>query len=681
MGIVGGGVAFLVAIGVTVFLLGGKKGDPPGPADAGRETNVVERPAEAPTPDGAAPAAKSGADSSSAGTPGTDEEAKVKPDPSGGSEKERAAREAFENISSLVEKGAMDDARFALAAAGKTLAGTEYHDRAESLILQARGRLAIAEVYRLERQNNHQGAIQVAERALREKLSDLHRTTLDKLVQELHAKVAELKDAERKELAAAERRREKDRERREEEQRREEERARLARRRDECDKLRRESKRAASRRDYFEALRLLKQAEGLATDVDDLSSEIAAEITQVKADEQATKARALIEAKKIDEGIAAFETALTLKGNERLAAEFERLKKTKPFLVLANRADGLASKGDWEGAVAAYGKAKDVAAGLQDVEGMDASLARMRVEEIIAKAEGLARSERWREAKAEARKALSLHPKDSQARSIMSKARDALGPRDKVTNSIGMRLIFVPAAAFVMGSEKGGDDETPAHKVRLGAYYIGLTEVTNAQFEEFAPQHRRKRGPESPGEKSPVVNVSYEDALAFCEWLSRKEAKTGEVVATYRLPTEAEWEYAARGGSGRAYPWGYELPGEGRVYRCNFHMRARRGAGRDGHLYAAPVGQFADWVSPSGCLDMAGNAAEWCSDWYDEGYYAKTPIRDPTGPKSGQLRVVRGGSWQSDAEGVRSAKRSSMMPTADSPTVGFRLVGEVEEQP
>jgi iron(II)-dependent oxidoreductase len=168
--------------------------------------------------------------------------------------------------------------------------------------------------------------------------------------------------------------------------------------------------------------------------------------------------------------------------------------------------------------------------------------------------------------------------------------------------------------------------------------------------------------------------VSYHDAVAFCAWLSERESRE------YRLPTEAEWEYAARGDDGREYPWGDAPPAERGTYRCNLAVRARKGAIRDGYRHAAPVMSYTRWASPGGCHDMAGNLAEWCLDWYDAEYYRAEEADDPKGPAAGRERVIRGGSWRSDERGVRSAARAACPPDAALPTIGFRVVLEVPLQ-
>lgn len=220
--------------------------------------------------------------------------------------------------------------------------------------------------------------------------------------------------------------------------------------------------------------------------------------------------------------------------------------------------------------------------------------------------------------------------------------------RGEITNpKDGSILIVIPAGSFSMGSNES-DDEKPIHTVYLDKYYIGKYLVTNAQYKKFCDATGHSQPPESDprisGMKNyftaypnyPVVNVSWFDAKAYCEW------------AGLRLPTEAEWEKAARGTDGRKYPWGNSWDSN----KCN------NGGNGDGYTNVSSVGSFPSGVSPYGVYDMAGNVWEWCNDWYGENYYGSSPSSNPTGPSSGIDRVLRGGSWWDNAESCRSAFRS-----------------------
>ncbi len=227
---------------------------------------------------------------------------------------------------------------------------------------------------------------------------------------------------------------------------------------------------------------------------------------------------------------------------------------------------------------------------------------------------------------------------------------------------IGIEMVRVPAGEFLMGSDKRKDpdawnEERPQHKVTLGEYWIGKYPVTNAQFAAFvtatghrAPGHWAESQPPADKLKHPVVQVSWDDATAFCQW------------AGCRLPTEAQWEKAARGTDGRIYPWGDAAPDK---TRCNYGLNVND---------TTPVGQYSPaGDSPFGCADMAGNVWEWCADWHDEEYYASSPAREPTGPASGGHRVRRGGSYFDKAWIARSAFRYFYRPYYRHINIGFRV--------
>jgi sulfatase modifying factor 1 len=221
-----------------------------------------------------------------------------------------------------------------------------------------------------------------------------------------------------------------------------------------------------------------------------------------------------------------------------------------------------------------------------------------------------------------------------------------------------------------MGSAEGDDDERLAREVNLGAFYMARHEVTNAEYERFSPGHRLKWKEFSAGDDMPVIAVTWEEADAFCRWLSQEEG------VEYRLPTEAEWEKAARGTDDRRYPWGDEAPRIGRAkWRCNLAPeKARDTWGNDGFELVAPVGSFPDGASIYGCHDMAGNVWEWCLDWYSPTYYARGPSADPTGPPHGTTRVLRGGSFTNQPAALRSSNRLSKPVDFYEANLGFRCV-------
>jgi len=227
----------------------------------------------------------------------------------------------------------------------------------------------------------------------------------------------------------------------------------------------------------------------------------------------------------------------------------------------------------------------------------------------------------------------------------------------------GMEMVLVPAGEFVMGSDEGDyDDEHPQHKIYLDVYYLGKYPVTNGQYKEFLEETGHDE-PESWDEDEfnqpdqPVVGVSWNNAVAFCRWLSKK---TGEI---YRLPSEAEWEKAARGTDARTYPWGEEAP-------SSYHSNINKEVGGTTEVGSYPAGK-----SPYGCYDMFGNVWEWCNDWYDGDYYKNSPYKNPKGPNNGECRVLRGGSWINIANGVVcAASRVRLYLDARNNWSGFRCV-------
>ena len=312
----------------------------------------------------------------------------------------------------------------------------------------------------------------------------------------------------------------------------------------------------------------------------------------------------------------------------------------------------------------------------------------------------------------------------------------SVGPvRTIVHEQDGSEMVIVPAATFVRGTleshpdlppEPLGEkplapdevllaradaawrhaDERPQTNVSVKAFAIDRYEVTNRQYRRFLKEIARTgddayRHPDQPVGKDhtprywrdynplledpnyrkivpfdaatftadgkPVVGVDWFDAFAYARFAGK------------RLPTEAEWELAARGTDGRRWPWGNSW----KWGLCNTGGEKRgidvsaRGHERDGFIYPAPVGSFPEGVSPCGCLDMSGNVAEWCADWYREDYYAQAPSTDPPGPVAGRKRVVRGGSSQSGPNEVRCAKRGSYEPEFRNFSLGFRCAKDL----
>ncbi|NQT16798.1 MAG: formylglycine-generating enzyme family protein [Planctomycetes bacterium] len=293
---------------------------------------------------------------------------------------------------------------------------------------------------------------------------------------------------------------------------------------------------------------------------------------------------------------------------------------------------------------------------------------------------------------------------------------EAARPGQVITNSIGMKLVLLPAGEFMMGSGESAEvlakafdtkaeffeDEHPQHRVTITRpFYLGAHEVTLGQFLRFYHDAKYKTEAERDGkggygytgdkdkpfaqnpkfvawntgfpqkDDHPVVNVSWNDAVAFCEWLSGKEGKT------YRLPTEAEWEYACRAGSTRRWWFGDDAEGLAQVANVEDASSKvefpawRTISGRDGYVFTAPVGSFR--ANAWGLYDMHGNVYEWCSDGYAEDYYSASPAVDPKGADSAGYRVLRGGGWTSDPRYTGSASRTRSTPDYRYCHYGFRL--------
>ena len=241
-------------------------------------------------------------------------------------------------------------------------------------------------------------------------------------------------------------------------------------------------------------------------------------------------------------------------------------------------------------------------------------------------------------------------------------------------------MVYVPAGDFLMGSidgDKNADsDEKPQHTVYLDAFWIDKYEVTNALYKKCvdagkcsAPRHnasytRSSYYGNAQYNNYPVISVTWDDAINYCAFSNNQ------------LPTEAQWEKAARGTDARIYPWGNAWDGTRANFcdkNCPFDWKDKDAD--DKYADTAPVGGYPNGASPSGALDMAGNVLEWVADWYDPSYYASTPRNNPKGPSSGQYRVVRGGSWISIMGSIRAAFRDLVIPDDRySGDLGFRCV-------
>jgi len=244
-------------------------------------------------------------------------------------------------------------------------------------------------------------------------------------------------------------------------------------------------------------------------------------------------------------------------------------------------------------------------------------------------------------------------------------------------------MVYVSAGEFTMGMSvddsmyecrKHYDDsyckeckfrkEAPVHKVYVDDFYIDKHEVTHSEYDKCVKAGEcdaAKKYPTMSSPSHPVTAVSWYDARNYCEWAGK------------RLPTEAEWEKAARGTDGRPYPWGHGFDGE----YLNFCDKNCSGDHAhkdwdDGHRLTAPVGSYPMGASPCGALDMSGNAGEWVADRYDKYYYKDSPKKDPKGPDKGKDRVIRGGSYYSTSYFQRVTVRVGNYPSAKCPRTGFR---------
>jgi formylglycine-generating enzyme len=308
----------------------------------------------------------------------------------------------------------------------------------------------------------------------------------------------------------------------------------------------------------------------------------------------------------------------------------------------------------------------------------------------------------------------------------LSQEPKAVSGEKEITNSIGMKLTLIPAGEFMMGSGESAEataaffnkkygsavyvlkadcfrDEHPQHQMRITKpFYLGIYHVTRGQFRQFVKNSGHKTDAEkgeNPGafgwdteknvygfnkdyswgkvgfgqtDEHPVVGVSWNDAVAFCEWLSRKEGKT------YRLPTEAQWEYACRAGTKTRFYDGDDPVGlgmEGKPADATAKAKLPDWTWRnasESYAYTAPVGKFKP--NAFGLYGMHWNAWQWCADWYGADYYGKSPANDPTGPDAGNKRVLRGGPWGVGPELTRSASRYKLAPGIRTDSTGFRVI-------
>ena len=310
-------------------------------------------------------------------------------------------------------------------------------------------------------------------------------------------------------------------------------------------------------------------------------------------------------------------------------------------------------------------------------------------------------------------------------------AVEKLGLPGTITNSIGMQLVLIPDGDFMMGSGESSEElahmyakweaepgwfarEHPQHRVRITQpFYLGMHEVTVRQFRQFVKAKNYRTEAEQnglggygfdasntntmaqgkqynwrnpgflQGDDHPVVIVSWNDAVAFCDWLSDQEGRR------YNLPTEAQWEYACRGGTTTQFhngddPEKLTLVGnlEDATAKAEFKdspRTERAVSSSDGYVFTSPVGKFQ--ANPWGLYDTHGNVWEWCADWYADDYYAHSPASDPPGPATGSFRVSRGGSWFNSASSCRSAIRFEYEPGDRIVYMGFRVAAAMPQPP
>lgn len=251
---------------------------------------------------------------------------------------------------------------------------------------------------------------------------------------------------------------------------------------------------------------------------------------------------------------------------------------------------------------------------------------------------------------------------------VPARKTDTADMPKEVVGKDGAPMVLIPAGEFVMGSPDGEglDNEQPEHKVWVDAFYLDKYEVTNARYEKFMEETGRAR-PKfweqldlTVHSELPVVGVSWDDAKAYCEWAEK------------RLPTEAEWEYAARGTDRRRYPWGNAEPN---AQLANY---AKRWSHKFYDDRLEPVNSHEAGKSPFGVYNMAGNVFEWVADWYEIKYYMRSPERNPPGPETGELKVMRGGSWNFASEYLRTASRMKLKPLEREADIGIRCARSVQ---
>ncbi len=229
----------------------------------------------------------------------------------------------------------------------------------------------------------------------------------------------------------------------------------------------------------------------------------------------------------------------------------------------------------------------------------------------------------------------------------------------------GREMVQIPEGPFMMGSKDGDPDEVPERQVFLKTFYLDKKEVSQEEYARFAKMTKRPLPKIEVFEDDQskllqpefaAMSITWAEAVAYCKWAGK------------RLPTEAEWEKAGRGEGKRTFAWGDTF--------MNGRANANADGDEDGYRYLAPPGSFETGRSPYGIYDMTGNVAEWVADSYDEHFYQKAPYRDPKGPDTGDLKVVRGGSWRETEHNARLSKRFAAKLWRTDITIGFRCASD-----
>ena len=411
---------------------------------------------------------------------------------------------------------------------------------------------------------------------------------------------------------------------------------------------------------------LAKRIEALRAEADRAARRAKRESLQREAAQKSEEVRGLIAARRfmdartsLQDAKARFEAADKADEAAALARDIGSAEAAYADVLVAEAA-AHEKRREWNDAEANYKQAlRHLSGGRRDdvralLDGLDR---RSKIEDLVAGAQRDARAKSWRkvwDAVGNARRSGIVDPR---LESLAKSAASGLAPANRLTGPLGIEYVLVRGGQFMMGSADGEDDERPVHQATVSSFYIGRHEVTRSQFNAFRKGLRSL--PAGAPDRKPVGSVSWQSAVDMCRYLSSIDPVRG----TYRLPTETEWEYAARGTEGRKYPWGDAEPTPGRLNA----LIGGGGAGAPVDVGSRPAGN-----TPTGISDLAGNVFEWCSDWY--GPYPTTPQDNPAGAETGGKRVARGGAYALEATASRSTLRGTRPPDKPLPMIGFRVV-------